>query len=142
VRVSNQQREQPPCTSLAKPGGRTNQSRKPFHPKFSASKPGSNLHHFGSRERGLKHTEQLFLLTHNGIGGSELFLQRQSGLRLGQAQNSFTVQQLDQVKLDFMLVNHTVILPQSCAYLSHTMHATNRDVKAQRTWAEWIILLI
>jgi hypothetical protein len=36
--VSNQQREQPPCTSLAQPRRRTDQRRNPLPPKLNASK--------------------------------------------------------------------------------------------------------
>jgi hypothetical protein len=41
----------------------------------------------------------------------QVFFQRQAGLRFGEAQNALAVQQLDEVELNFIAVNHKFMLP-------------------------------
>jgi len=63
-----------------------------------------------ARQGGFKGPKQLFLLPDDRLRRGQLLFQSQSGLRLGQAQQTPATGEFDEVKLNFIAVNHDFIL--------------------------------
>jgi hypothetical protein len=59
---------------------------------------------------GLEGAEKFFLLPDDRVRRGQLLFQSQAGLRLGEAENALAVQQFDEIKLDFIAVNHNLIV--------------------------------
>lgn len=68
----------------------------------------SGRRRFGFGQGGFKHAKQFFLLPHDRFRRGEFLFQRQPGVRLGQAQDALAVDELDEVELDLVAVNHGI----------------------------------
>ena len=54
--------------------------------------------------------EQFFLLPDDGVRRGQFLFQNQAGLRFGEAQDTLTAGQLDEVELNFIAANHDFIV--------------------------------
>jgi hypothetical protein len=58
----------------------------------------------------LEGAEKFFFLPDDRVRRGQLLFQSQAGLRLGEAENALAVQQFDEVELDFIAINHNLIV--------------------------------
>src|ERR1017187_797803 len=63
---------------------------------------------------GLEGAEKFFLLPDDRVRRGQLLFQSQAGLRLGEAEDALAVQQFDEVELDFIAINHNLIVRENC----------------------------
>jgi len=73
----------------------------------------SSRRQFHFRQGGLEGAEKFFLLPDNSVRRGQLLFQSQAGLRLGEAEDALTVQQFDEVELDFIAINHNLIVREN-----------------------------
>jgi hypothetical protein len=70
----------------------------------------SGRRQFHPCQGGLKGAEKFFLLLDDRVRRGQLLFQSQAGLRLGEAEDALAVQQFDEVELDFIAINHKLIV--------------------------------
>jgi hypothetical protein len=73
----------------------------------------SSRRQFHPCQGGLEGAEKSFFLPDDRVRRGQLLFQSQAGLRLGEAENALAVQQFDEVELDFITINHKLIVREN-----------------------------